>query len=228
LVEAGGNLQTFLDDGDQGVHLDGDPELQLNRILRSTEKGVDPQMLLGPFEEPDRDQALSERRQPMGLYRRGHVWWMNFSYHGQQVRASTNQMDRRAAELILGDTRRQLRDGAYRITLEERSRRFGELMERFLREHVTKKASQRSYVGYVQRLRAFFGDGTPLADITPRLIIEYKNHLFAGNWLRPRSIGIWRRSRKPSIWRCASGSGVSGIRCSRSRWSESTMGGIGG
>ncbi len=123
----------------------------------------------------------------MGLYRRGHVWWMNFTYQGQQVRASTNQTDRRAAELILGDTRRQLRDGAYRITLEERNRRFGELMERFLREHVTKKASQRSYVGYVKRLRVFFGDGTPLADITPRLIVEYKNHLFAEK-LAPASV----------------------------------------
>ena len=115
----------------------------------------------------------------MGLYRRGQVWWMNFSYQGQQVRASTGQIDKRAAELILGDTRRQLRDGAYRITLEERNRRFGELMERFLCEHDIKKASQRSYVGYVKRLRAFFGDGTPLADITPWLIVEFENHLFA-------------------------------------------------
>lgn len=115
----------------------------------------------------------------MGLYRRGKVWWMNFSYQGQQVRASTGQTDRRAAELILGDTRRQLRDGGYRIMLEERNRTFGELMERFLREHVTKKASQRSYVGYAKRLRGFFGDTTPLAEITPRLIVEYKNQLFA-------------------------------------------------
>lgn len=123
----------------------------------------------------------------MGLYRRGTVWWMNFSYQGQQVRASTNQTDKRAAELILGDTRRQLRDGAYRITLEEQNRTFGELMDRFLREHATKKASQRSYIGYAKRLRGFFGDGTPLADITPRLIVEYKNQLFAAE-LAPASV----------------------------------------
>ena len=123
----------------------------------------------------------------MGLYRRGKVWWMNFSYQGQQVRASTGQTDKRAAELVLGDTRRQLRDGAYRITLEERNRTFGELMERFLSEHVTKRASQRSYVGYAKRLRGFFGDGTPLADITPRLIVEYKNRLFSEG-LAPASV----------------------------------------
>lgn len=123
----------------------------------------------------------------MGLYRRGKVWWMNFSYQGQQIRASTGQTDRRAAELILGDTRRQLRDGGYRITLEERNRTFGELMERFLSEHVAKRASQRSYVGYAKRLRGFLGDGTPLADITPRLIAEYKNQLFADG-LAPASV----------------------------------------
>jgi hypothetical protein len=60
-------------------------------------------------------------------------------------------------------------------------------MERFLREQVTKKASQRSYVGYAKRLRGFFGDGTPLADITPRLIVEYKNQLFTDN-LAPASV----------------------------------------
>jgi integrase len=123
----------------------------------------------------------------MGLYRRGKVWWMTFTYQGQQVRATTGQTDKRAAELILGDTRRQLRDGAYRITLEERNRTFGELMERFLSEHVTKRASRRSYVGYAKRLRGFFGDGTPLADITPRLIVEYKNQLFADH-LAPASV----------------------------------------
>jgi integrase len=112
---------------------------------------------------------------------------MNFTYHGRQVRASTNQTDRRAAELLLGDIRRELRDGTYQITLEQQSRTFGELMERFLQEHVIKKASRRSYEGYVRRLREFFGDATPLADITPRLIVEYKNRLFADG-LAPASV----------------------------------------
>ena len=60
-------------------------------------------------------------------------------------------------------------------------------MERFLREHVAKKASERSYKGYVKRLRDFFGDETPLADITPRSIVEYKNQLFAQG-LAPASV----------------------------------------
>ncbi|WP_447601037.1 tyrosine-type recombinase/integrase [Nitrospira sp. Nam80] len=123
----------------------------------------------------------------MGLYRRGIVWWMSFTYGGKQVRASTGQTDRRAAEMVLGETRRQLHDGAYRITLEQQQRTFGELMDRYLAEHASKKASARSYVGYARRLRGFFGDHTPLAEITPRLIVAYKNQLFAAE-LAPASV----------------------------------------
>jgi integrase len=60
-------------------------------------------------------------------------------------------------------------------------------MDRFLAEHASKKASERSYAGYVRRFRAFFGDDTPLVDITPRLIVEYKNRLFASG-LAPGSV----------------------------------------
>ena len=61
----------------------------------------------------------------MGLYRRGTVWWMTFTYQGRQVRATTGQADRRAAEMILGETRRQLHDGAYHTRIEAHTRTFG-------------------------------------------------------------------------------------------------------
>lgn len=57
---------------------------------------------------------------------------MNFRYRGQPVWASTNQVDRRVTELILGDTRRQSRHGTYPITLEEQNWTSGELTQRFL------------------------------------------------------------------------------------------------
>lgn len=123
----------------------------------------------------------------MGLYKRGDIWWMTFTYQGRQVRATTGQADRRAAEMILGETRRQLHDGGYQVLQEQRSRTFGELMDRFLTEHAAKKASHRSIAGYVRRLRAFFGNQTPVGEITPRLIVEYKNQLFASG-LAPGSV----------------------------------------
>jgi len=74
----------------------------------------------------------------------------------------------------MGDTRRQLRDGGYRIAREERNQTFGELMEQFLKAYVIKKASQRSYMGYVKRMHRFLADGTRLAVITLEWIVEGK------------------------------------------------------
>ena len=39
----------LLDDRDQDVNRDGDPELRLDGVLRGAEKGFDSQMLLDPF-----------------------------------------------------------------------------------------------------------------------------------------------------------------------------------
>ena len=44
-------LKTLLQDGNQDVGADGDPDLRLHGILAGAEKRLDPQMLLDPFEE---------------------------------------------------------------------------------------------------------------------------------------------------------------------------------
>lgn len=114
----------------------------------------------------------------MGLVKRGNVWWMSFNYQGRQVRRSTGTSDKRLAEAILGKIKAEIVEGRYFEVLEERKRTFDELMDRFLSEHVVKRASKRAYHGFVKRLRAFFG-GRTLAEITPRTIAEYKTHRYA-------------------------------------------------
>jgi hypothetical protein len=42
---------TLDDDGDQDVHRDGDPDLGLEGVLGGAVEGLDPQVLLDPFEE---------------------------------------------------------------------------------------------------------------------------------------------------------------------------------
>ena len=42
-------MQTLLDDGDQNIDRDGDPELRLDRVLRGAEEGFDPKMLFDPY-----------------------------------------------------------------------------------------------------------------------------------------------------------------------------------
>ena len=124
----------------------------------------------------------------MGLYRRpqGKVWWMNFMYHGRQIRRSTGTADRRLAEKILGKVGSQIVEGRFFETLEETTRTFEELMERYLSEHAARKSQPRHYRGYTNNLKAFFG-GRTLAEITPKLIVEYKNLRYAAG-LKPASI----------------------------------------
>ena len=124
----------------------------------------------------------------MGLCRRpqGKVWWMSFMYQGKQVRRSTGTADRRLAESILAKVRVQIIEGRFFETREETTRTFEELMARYLTEHAARKSQPRHYQGYTNSLKAFFGART-LAEITPKLIVEYKNWRYAAG-LKPASI----------------------------------------
>ena len=124
----------------------------------------------------------------MGLLddHRARYWWMSFMYHGQQVRRSTGTADRRLAESILAKVRVQIIEGRFFETREETTRTFEELMERYLTEHAARKSQPRHYRGYANSLKAFFG-GRTLAEITPKLIVEYKNRRYAAG-LKPASI----------------------------------------
>ena len=95
----------------------------------------------------------------MGLVKRGKYWCMRFRYHGQQVRRSTGTTDRRLAEAILGKVRAQIVEGRFFETLEEKTRTFEELMERYLKDHAAQKAEPRHYHGYAKRLTAFSEGG---------------------------------------------------------------------
>jgi integrase len=110
----------------------------------------------------------------MGLVKRGDVWWMYFTYQGQQVRKSTGTVDRRLADAILSKVKVQIVEGQYFEKAVAQSHTFTELMDRYEQEHVLRKLRHRGVKGYMNNLRAFFGDRT-LADITPKLIVAYKN-----------------------------------------------------
>jgi hypothetical protein len=51
LVEAGLQAESFADDGDQDVDVDGDPDLGLDCVFAGAEEALDAQMLLDPFEK---------------------------------------------------------------------------------------------------------------------------------------------------------------------------------
>jgi site-specific recombinase XerD len=59
-------------------------------------------------------------------------------------------------------------------------------MARYLTEHAARQSQPRHYRGYTNSLTAFFG-GRTLAEIMPKLIVEYKNRRYAAG-LKPASI----------------------------------------
>ncbi len=122
--------------------------------------------------KPDLNQP-KERRNKMGLYKRGKVWWMAISYQGKQVRRPTGTANRRLAESILAKVTVNIVEGRFFDILEEKDRTFAEMMEKYMAEHGTKLASRTHYQGYIKNLLPFFG-GRRLAEITPKLIVRYK------------------------------------------------------
>jgi len=122
----------------------------------------------------------------VGLVKRGNVWWMNLIFQGQRIRRSTGTTNRALADSIMAKVKVQLIEGQYFDRLEEKTRTFDELMDRFEREHLVKLASRQTGQVFVKRFRAFFG-GRTLAEITPRLIVDYKSTRYAVG-VKPASI----------------------------------------
>ncbi|HSA62337.1 MAG TPA: tyrosine-type recombinase/integrase [Nitrospiraceae bacterium] len=114
----------------------------------------------------------------MGLVKRGNVWWMSFTYEGRQVRKSTETSDKRLAEAILGKVKVQIVEGKYFDKPKEDPKTFTDLMDRYLKEHASRRAHYRRYVNMVTNLKAFFGD-PKVHHVTPKTIVAFKNKRYA-------------------------------------------------
>ena len=49
----------------------------------------------------------------MGLYKRGSVWWMRFTYQGKQHRQSTETEDKKVAQRILDKVKGEIAEGKW-------------------------------------------------------------------------------------------------------------------
>ncbi|HXX75794.1 MAG TPA: site-specific integrase [Nitrospiraceae bacterium] len=111
----------------------------------------------------------------MGLYKRHRVWWMSFTYNGEQIRRSTGTTNKRLAEAICSKVRVKIIEGQYFDRGEEQDRTVGEMMERYFRERVAggNRHSERRARSILTNLRSVFGSKT-LAAVTPKEIATYK------------------------------------------------------
>jgi hypothetical protein len=110
----------------------------------------------------------------MGLFKRGPIWWMRFTYRGKQIRASTQSEDKELAQRIYYKVLREVAEGKWFEKLPGEDKTFREMMEKFESEYFSNLASYRACRTYVKGLKFFFGSYT-LSEITPSLINEFKN-----------------------------------------------------
>ena len=114
----------------------------------------------------------------MGLVKRNNIWWMSFTYEGRQVRRSTETSDKKLAEAILSKIRVQIVEGKYFEKPKEDPYTFSQLMDRYLKEHASRRAHYRRYVNMVTNVKAFFGNPN-LSQITPKTIVAFKAKRYA-------------------------------------------------
>ncbi len=109
----------------------------------------------------------------MGLYKRGPVWWMSFMCNSIRYRQSTETADKKLAQKILDKIRGEVVEGKWFERLPGEDKSFKDMMEKYLAEHASKKASAKDFEGYSKTLISFFGDQI-VTDVTPKDINAYK------------------------------------------------------
>ena len=112
----------------------------------------------------------------MGLFKRGQVWWMRFSFNGKQVRKPTETTDKKLAEKIHHKVMTQIAEGKWFEKPIGSDKTVRELFEKYLAEHSAKNKTVETYErdkGVVKIINSCFGD-VPLSAVSPKTISEYK------------------------------------------------------
>lgn len=110
----------------------------------------------------------------MGLYKRGQVWWMRFTFKGRQVRRTTETADKKTAEKIYHKVLTLIAEGKWFEKSPETEKTFKEMMDRYMEEYSKpKKTSSWRDEASLKHLLPFFGN-YGILEIAPSLINQYK------------------------------------------------------
>jgi integrase len=109
----------------------------------------------------------------MGLYKRGDVWWICYSYQGKQYRETTGTDDKQFAKDLLAKRQVEIREQRLFDVKKGTKIRFEELAQDFLRFYrERRRRSLNRAETSVKHLSTFFG-GKRIIDITPEAIETY-------------------------------------------------------
>ena len=109
----------------------------------------------------------------MGIFRRGQVWWMGFTFQGKRIKRSTETRDKKLAEKIYHKVMAQIAEGKWFDVDEGGKRTFLELAERYESMEFKELKSWRSVESYLKQIKEFFGPLT-VSQINPVVIEDFK------------------------------------------------------
>ncbi|MBM2838743.1 MAG: putative phage integrase, partial [Deltaproteobacteria bacterium] len=141
-----------------------------------------------------------------GLFKRGKVWWMRFSYKGEQIKRSTETEDKKLAEKIFCKVTTQIAEGKWFDVDEGKKRTFAELSEKYEKQVFCELKGHKNTKAYLNQLTAFFGSYS-LSDITPAVIDDFKQ-MRKARGVKPatinRQLNVFRRmfnlAKKRWLW----------------------------
>ncbi len=108
----------------------------------------------------------------MGLFKRGSVWWMRFSYNGKQVRRSCETTSKKLAEEILCKVKTQVVEGKF-FEVEARETTFEELSQGLTLDYQVNGKKSLDRIGRNLRHLEKTFKGMKVAEITTTLIQSY-------------------------------------------------------
>jgi len=89
-----------------------------------------------------------------GIYLRGRIWWIRYSYQGQLIRQSIGP-DRRLAEQALQAVRGDIVRGSFKLRRIEERRIFAEMADEYVREKAEKKSLARDKASFGNLIPVF-------------------------------------------------------------------------
>ena len=117
----------------------------------------------------------------MSLFRRGDVWWYEFSFAGQRIRESTKSSSKTVAKDAERTRRRELEEGFNNITDQrhERIRTFRDIANDFYVGYKIRLPDSATFAEYaVDHLKRLLGSKM-LVDFSEEVVVKYQNDRLA-------------------------------------------------
>lgn len=111
----------------------------------------------------------------MGLYKRGQVWWMRFTYKGKQHRVPTETKDKKLAERIHHKVMTEIDEGKWFAKAAHADKTLADLLDKYLNEYSTPNKAASSVKGdtaMIKEMKEFFGN-ILLQEVTPSLVSSF-------------------------------------------------------